>query len=158
MNQGISMRHVGGHPQHVWAFGRFGVSAFAARRGFTLLVIIVVVTIIALLATLIAPRLLGRIGQAKTAVAKAEVNELAKQVQLYCVDNGISKLGDDFDLSMLTSGTTPYVKPADLTDPWGHEYVILVPGEHNPTDFDVLSYGADGQPGGDGENADIWNE
>jgi general secretion pathway protein G len=130
----------------------------ATRRGFTLLEIIVVVTIIALLATLIAPRLLGRIGQAKSAVASAEVNELAKQVQLYMVDNGISKLGDDFELSMLTSGTSPYVKAGDLVDPWGHDYVVLVPGEHNPNDFDVLCYGADGQPGGDGENSDIWNE
>jgi general secretion pathway protein G len=128
-----------------------------ARRGFTLLEIIVVVTIIALLATLIAPRLIGRIGQAKAAVAKAEVSEIAKQVNLYCVDNGISRLGDDFDLSVLTSGPSPYVKASDLTDPWGHEYVILVPGERN-TDFDVISYGADGAPGGEGEDADIVNE
>lgn len=129
----------------------------AARRGFTLLEIIVVVTIIALLATLIAPRLLGRIGQARTAVAKAEVNEIAKQVQLYCVDNGLTKPNDDFDLNMLTSGATPYLKAADLTDPWGHAYVILVPGDRNP-DFDIMSYGADGQPGGEGDNADVTNE
>lgn len=127
------------------------------HRGFTLLEIIVVVTIIALLATLIAPRLLGRIGQAKTAVAKAEVAEIAKQVSLYCVDHGLTKPGDDFELNMLTSGSTTYLKASDLTDPWGHEYVIVIPGDHNP-DFDIISYGADGQPGGDGENADIWNE
>jgi len=129
----------------------------AARRGFTLLEIIVVVTIIALLATLIAPRLLGRIGQAKTAVAKAEVNEIAKQVQLFCVDGGITTPGDDFELDMLTTGTTPYLKASDLTDPWGHAYIILVPGERNP-DFDIVSLGADGQQGGEGENADITNE
>ena len=129
----------------------------AARRGFTLLEIIVVVTIIALLATLIAPRLLGRIGQAKTAVAKAEVNEIAKQVQLFCVDNGLTRPSDDFELGMLASGATPYLKASDLTDPWGNGYVILVPGERNP-DFDVVSYGADGQPGGEGENVDITNE
>lgn len=128
-----------------------------SRRGFTLLEIIVVVTIIALLATLIAPRLLGRIGQAKVSVAKAEVNEIAKQVQLFCVDNGLTKPGDDFDLSMLSSGATTYLKASDLTDPWGHAYVIIVPGDRNP-DFDVISYGADGQPGGDADNIDIVNE
>lgn len=129
----------------------------SVRRGFTLLEIIVVVTIIALLATLIAPRLLSRIGQAKGAVAKAEVNEIAKQVQLFCVDNGLTKPTDDFELPMLTSGANVYVKASDLTDPWGHEYIIIVPGERNP-DFDIVSYGADGAPGGEGENADVVNE
>ena len=129
----------------------------SARRGFTLLEIIVVVTIIALLATLIAPRLLNRIGQAKTAVAKAEVAEIAKQVQLFCVDNGLTRPSDDFELAMLTSGAAIYLKASDLTDPWGNEYLIIVPGEHNP-DFDVISYGADGAPGGEGDNADVWNE
>jgi general secretion pathway protein G len=143
----------------VSTFGRLDASPArrAARRGFTLLEIIVVVTIIALLATLIAPRLLGRIGQAKVSVAKAEVNEIAKQINLYCVDHGITRPGDDFELAALTSGNNPYLKASDLTDPWGHEYVIIIPGEHNP-DFDVVSYGADGAPGGDAENADIWNE
>jgi general secretion pathway protein G len=129
----------------------------AARRGFTLLEIIVVVTIIALLATLIAPRLLSRIGQAKTSVAKAEVNELAKQVRLWCVDNGLTRPPEDFEMSLLTTGADPYVKAKDLVDPWGREYVVVVPGEQDP-DFDVISYGADGQPAGEGENADIFNE
>jgi general secretion pathway protein G len=128
-----------------------------SRRGFTLLEIIVVVTIIALLATLIAPRLLNRIGQAKGAVAKAEVNEIAKQVQLFCVDNGLTRPSDDFELSMLTSGANIYLKASDITDPWGHEYIIIVPGERNP-DFDVVSFGADGAPGGEGDNADVVNE
>ena len=128
-----------------------------ARRGFTLLEIIVVVTIIALLATLIAPRLLSRIGQAKTSVAKAEVNELAKQVRLWCVDNGLTRPPEDFELSVLTTGADPYVKAKDLVDPWGREYVVIGPGEQDP-DFDLVSYGADGQPAGEGENADIVNE
>jgi general secretion pathway protein G len=90
-------------------------------------------------------------------VAKAEVNEIAKQVQLWCVDHGLTRPTDDFDLSMLASGATPYLKASDLIDPWGNPYIILVPGERNP-DFDVVSYGADGQPGGDGENADIYSQ
>ncbi len=147
------------HTRDISAFQRFGVSAFrvSARRGFTLLEIIVVVTIIALLATLIAPRLLSRIGQAKTSVAKAEVNELANQVRLWCVDNGVTRPSDDFEFSVLTGSADPYVKPKDLIDPWGHDYIIVVPGEQDP-DFDIISYGADGQPGGDGENTDIYSE
>lgn len=126
------------------------------RRGFTLLEIIVVVTIIALLATLIAPKLIGRIGQAKSAVAKAEVAEIAKQVQLYLVDNGMSKAPEGLELSVLTTGN--YLKPADLIDPWGREYILVVPGEANPNDFDVVSLGNDGEVGGEGEDADIVNQ
>jgi len=130
----------------------------AIRRGFTLLEIIVVVTIIALLATLIAPKLLSRIGQARGAVAKAEVNEIAKQLHLYLLDNNMSKAPEGLELAVLTTGASPYLKAKDLIDPWGREYILLVPGEANPTDFDIVSLGADGQPGGEGENADVVNE
>jgi general secretion pathway protein G len=130
----------------------------ATRRAFTLLEIIVVVTIIALLATLIAPRLLSRIGQAKSAVAKAEVAEIAKQVRLYLVDIGQSKAPEDLELSVLTSGANPYLKDTDLADPWGRSYMIVIPGEVNRTEFDIVSFGADGEPGGEGEDADIVNE
>lgn len=129
----------------------------AVRRGFTLIEIIVVVTIIALLATLIVPRLLGRVGQAKTSVAKSQVAEIAKQVNLYLLDNGLGRPPSGFELAALTTGTTQYLKPKNLIDPWNREYLIKVPGEVNP-DFDIISYGADGQPGGDGEDADIIND
>jgi general secretion pathway protein G len=127
------------------------------RRAFTLLEIIVVVTIIAILAGIIAPRLIGRIGQAKTNVAKAECSEIAKQVQLYLIDNGKTRPDTEMELSALTSGPTPYLKSTDLLDPWGREYLLIVPGEHN-TDFEVMSLGADGEQGGEGEDTDVWNE
>lgn len=124
------------------------------RRGFTLLEIVVVVTIIALLGALIVPRLIDRIGWSKQQVASSEVAQIAQQVELYMVDNGVSRLPSDFDLIVLTEGDSPYLRPRDLIDPWGNPYVIIVPGEENP-DFDIVSYGADGVPGGEGEDEDI---
>lgn len=126
------------------------------RRGFTLLEIIVVVTIIALLATMIAPKLLQNIGKTKTRVAKAEVASIATQLGLYLADNGMSKPTQDTELTVLVEGTTPYLKASDLKDPWGRDYIIMTPGPSG-SDFDVISYGADGEPGGDGEDKDVNN-
>jgi general secretion pathway protein G len=128
-----------------------------ARRAFTLIEIIVVVTIIALLAALIVPRIWQRVGQAKTTVARQKSTEIAKQLQLYLVDNGWSTVPDDLDLNVLATGANPYLKTKDLIDPWNKPFQLQVPGVQNP-DFDVFSYGADGQVGGEGENADIYNE
>jgi general secretion pathway protein G len=126
------------------------------RRAFTLLEVIVVVTIIALLATLVAPRVLSNIGRSKQKIAETEVNSIAQQVQLYMADNGLSRLPDDFDLLELTQGTNPYLREKDLYDPWDRIYVLRNPGEENP-DFDIWSYGADGEPGGEGEDNDVVN-
>jgi general secretion pathway protein G len=127
------------------------------RRGFTLMEIIVVVTIIALLATMVAPRVWRYIGSSKQKVAQAEVKELAKAVRMYCTDNGLSRPPADFELDMLLQGTDPYLnKRDDLVDPWGNDYIFVMPGQYNP-DFDIVTYGRDGQPGGEGEDADVHN-
>jgi general secretion pathway protein G len=124
-----------------------------ARRGFTLLEIIVVVTIIAILATMVAPKLIGNIGKAKTKVARSEVSQLASQFGIYLADHGMSRPSDDTALSVLTPD---YVKAADLKDPWGRDYLLLIPGVSGEQ-WDIVSYGADGQPGGDGEDRDVNN-
>jgi general secretion pathway protein G len=126
------------------------------RRAFTLLEVIVVVTIIALLATLVAPRVLSNIGKSKQKIAEAEVNSIAQQVQLWMADNGMSSLPDDFDLMELTQGSNPYLREKDLYDPWDRMYVLRIPGEENP-DFDIVTFGADGEPGGEGEDDDVVN-
>ena len=127
------------------------------RRGFTLLEVIVVVTIIALLAAIVAPKLLGNIGKSKQKVANAEVASIAQQVNIWMADNGVSRLSDDFELEMLLEGDDPYLgKADDLLDPWDNPYVIEIPGEVN-REFDIVSYGADGQPDGTGEDADVVN-
>ncbi len=126
------------------------------RRGFTLLEVIVVVTIIALLATLVAPRLLSNIGKSKQSIAHSEVSSIAQQVRLWMVDNGYSRLPEEFELEALTEGDDPYLAKKHLLDPWDRPFVLINPGEQNP-DFDVVTYGADGEPGGDNEDADVWN-
>jgi len=126
------------------------------RRAFTLLEIVVVVTIIALLAALVAPRLLGQVGQQKTKLARAEVKSIAQQVQLWMVNAGISTLPEDFDLMALTEGAAATLKAEDLLDPWDRPYVLVNPGEVN-RDYDIVSYGADGEKGGTEENQDVVN-
>lgn len=128
----------------------------SVRRAFTLLEIIVVVTIIALLATLVAPRVLSNLGKSKTKIAQAEVASIAQQVRLWMVDNGFSRLPDDFDLAVLTEGSDPYLVTDDLLDPWQRPYVLVADGGEN-IDFDIVSYGFDGEPGGEGEDGDVIN-
>ncbi len=117
------------------------------RRAFTLLEIIVVVTIIALLATMVAPKVLRWLGSAKVKVAQAEVAKLAETLRLYLLDNNLSRPDADMDLGVLTEGEDPLLAKADyLIDPWEHPYELVVPGEEN-IDFDIVSAGEDGELG-----------
>ncbi len=119
-----------------------------SRRGFTLLEMIVVVTIIALLATLVAPRLLSQMGRSRNNVAKAEASKLAQTVRLYLLDNMLTKPFSGMELGVLLEGDDPYLTKADdILDPWKHEYVLIVPGQVNTYDFDIVSLGEDGQLG-----------
>ncbi len=127
------------------------------RRAFSLIEVIVAVTIVAIMAAIFVPRLTKFIGSAKDKRAKTEAASLAQQVRLYMTEAGMSRCPEDFELDILTEGDDPYLdNKKALLDPWGHPYIIIVPGEVNK-DFDLISYGADGQPGGDGENKDIVN-
>ncbi len=120
-----------------------------ARRAFTLVEMIVVVTIIALLATLVAPRLLSQLGKSRNSVAKAETSKLAQTVRLYLLDNMLTKPFAGMELGVLLEGDDPYLEKADdILDPWKNEYVLIVPAQVN-IDFDILSLGEDGVLGTD---------
>ncbi len=131
------------------------------RLGFTLIELLVVVVIIGLLAGLVAPRYFGQVGKSEINVAKAQLDALEKALDQYRLDTGhypSTELGLNALLQRPANEPKwagPYLRKDVPLDPWGKPYVYKMPGEKG--DFDLLSYGKDGQPGGTGENADLTN-
>jgi general secretion pathway protein G len=134
------------------------------RLGFTLIEILVVITVIGLLAALVGPRILGRVSEAKSATAKAQLEMVGVALDNYRLDNG-SYPTTEQGLAALQEKPTrdpaplnwrgPYLKRTIPADPWGRPYVYRSPGEHDPAGNDLSTLGKDGQPGGEGEDADI---
>lgn len=131
-----------------------------AQAGFTLIEIMVVVVIIGVLAALIGPAVLDRADDAKATAAKADVSNLMQALKLYKLDNGRYPTGEQGLDSLVRRPTVgaippnwrPYVEKLPA-DPWGHPYQYANPGVNG--EIDVFSLGADGQPGGEGRDADI---
>ncbi len=129
--------------------------------GFTLIELMIVIFFLGLLAAVVAPRLMGRVGKAKQKTAQAQIQMLATALDLYHLDVGRYPTEEEGLRSLyakpesLPAWSGPYLDKAVPKDPWGRDYVYKCPGEHGP--YDLYSLGADGQPGGEGENADITN-
>jgi general secretion pathway protein G len=131
----------------------------ASARGMTLIEILVVLVILSLIATAVAVNVVGSAGRARTDRAKTDVQRIANDgIEAFKVMRGRYPTTEE-GLKLLID--EKYLKPnspeGKLKDPWDRDYVYLYPGQAHPDAFDVKSYGSDGQPGGDGENADIVN-
>jgi general secretion pathway protein G len=136
------------------------------NKGFTLIEIMVVIVILALLAAVVVPRIVGRTDEARRTTAAVEIKNVEAALHLFKLDNGFypsTEQGIDALVAKPTIGQIPtrwreggYL-PKIPKDPWSRPYVYLSPGSHG--EYDLISYGNDGEPGGDGNNADIesWN-
>jgi general secretion pathway protein G len=134
------------------------------NRGFTLIEIMVVVIILGLLALLVAPRVIGRLATAKDKTARAQIELFGTALDTYRLDNGQYPTTQQGLEALWTRPPTPpqprnwagpYLRKRIPLDPWSNPYVYRSPGEANPESYDLLSLGADGAPGGVGENADL---
>ena len=135
-------------------------------KGFTLIELLVVLVIIGILAGYVGPRIMGHPEEAKRTMAAAQISGLETALETYRLDNGSypsTEQGLQALIEAPTAGKLPqkwrdggYMTKGKLPkDPWGNDYIYLSPGSH--TDFDIISYGGDGESGGEGNDADVNN-
>jgi general secretion pathway protein G len=137
-----------------------------SENGFTLIELMVVIVILSVLAVWVAPKIMGRPDQAKQVKARVDIQSLETALKLYKLDNGLYPTTDQGLEALVTrpdTGKTAknwrtggYLEKGQVPkDPWGNEFIYISPGAHG--DFDITSYGADGEPGGEEYNQDINN-
>ena len=132
------------------------------RRGFTLVEVIVMVTIVAILGGVVATTMLRQGAEGKAQAARIGANRIRASIQQYLLDQGLSSPSGDFNIAVLRlrpedggGRNGPYLNSDDhMFDPWSNPYYVLVPGDKN-ADYDVISYGEGGQLGGEGPEMDI---
>ena len=132
------------------------------RNGFTLIELMIVISIIGLLSAIVVPKLMERASEAKITAANMQIKNFKTALELFKLDNGFypsTEQGLNSLVHKPTIGREPtnykkdgYIEKIPL-DPWGHPYIYRCPGEHAP--YDIISYGADGEPGGNAESKDI---
>ena len=133
------------------------------HRGFTLIELLVVLAILTLLAGLVGPRVLNQLGGAKSKTAGVQIADLEKGIDLFRLDVGRVPTTDEGLNALIAKPATangwngPYLKGGSVPmDPWGNPYKYASPGAKGGVD--IISLGADGAPGGEGENADVRNQ
>ena len=130
------------------------------NSGFTLIELLVVLVILGLLAGLVGPRIMKQLGKAKSSTAKLQIEDLGAGLDIFYLDNGRYPTTQESMNALVQkppgfdNWNGPYLKKTKVPkDPWSNEYHYQSPGENG--EYDLYSYGADNQPGGDGKNKDI---
>jgi general secretion pathway protein G len=134
------------------------------QNGFTLIEVLVVVFILGILAALVAPKMLGRTDDAKIAETKLQMKNLETALKLYKLDNGLYPTTDQGLAALIAKPESEPIpkkynddgyleKDKIPKDAWGNPFIYISPGAHG--DFDIISYGSDGKPGGEGKDSDI---
>jgi general secretion pathway protein G len=131
-----------------------------SSEGYTLLELLVVLAIIALLVGFVAPKMMGYLGRAKADAAKVQLHNVSTAIELYRLDAGAYPTEAEGLRALLEKPGAadhwngPYLTRADgILDPWGQPFIYKQPGQHG--DYDLMSYGADKKPGGEGDDADV---
>jgi len=127
------------------------------QRGMTLIEIMVVVIIIGLIGTAVAVNVMGRLGEAKVSTAKSDIAKIADAIDQYKMMRNDYPTGEQALDVLIREKFLKANKDGKIKDPWGREYIYLYPGQVHADAYDVKSYGADGAPGGEAENADLVN-
>ena len=143
---------------------KYTAQAASSQRGFSLVEILVVLVIMGLLISIVAPTVLNRADEARVQKAYADFKAIETALKIYRLDNYVYPTTEQ-GLEALVEASSLDPEPRNFKaggylqqvplDPWGRHYEYRYPGEHG--DYDILSYGADGQPGGTGEDADVVN-
>jgi general secretion pathway protein G len=143
---------------------RKGVKMNRNKKAFTIVELLVVIVIISMLAAFVAPKMFGGLGKAKHDIAKAKMATIESAIGRFYLDCGRYPGDDGLQALILAPSDLdgkwagPYLKASELQDPWGNDYIYVPEGEINPGSYDLISLGADGQQGGQGDDADIYND
>jgi len=145
---------------------------FKARRArrktfkaFTIIELLVVILIISMLAVFVAPKMFKAVSKAQRDIAKAKMRDIENAIERFCID--CSRYPTDAEgLEVLINPPEDveekwrgrYLKPSELIDPWDNPYIYVEEGERNPGSYDLISLGADGKEGGEGDDEDIYND
>jgi general secretion pathway protein G len=134
-------------------------------KAFTLIELLVVIMIISMLAVFVAPKMFKAVSKAKMDIAKAKMRDIENAIERFCIDCGRyptdaeglgALINPPEDVEEKWRGR--YLKPSELIDPWKNSYIYVEEGERNPGSYDLVSFGADGKEGGEGDNEDIYND